>query len=78
MISTCKIAQKIWDKLEVTCEGTSQVKQTKINLDVHDYELFSMKENDSIKDMYARLNDIITTLKSLGKTYTTGEKIRKI
>ena len=30
-ISTCKIAKEIWDKLKVTREGISQVKQTKIN-----------------------------------------------
>ena len=31
-ISSCKTAKEIWDKLTVTFEGTSQVKQTKINI----------------------------------------------
>ncbi|XVF20876.1 hypothetical protein REPUB_Repub12eG0040900 [Reevesia pubescens] len=34
-ISTCKIAKKIWDKLKVTHEGTSQVKKSKITLLSH-------------------------------------------
>lgn len=32
-------AEDIWDTLEVTDEGTNQVKESKINLLVHKYEL---------------------------------------
>nr|XP_033516518.1 uncharacterized protein LOC117280866 [Nicotiana tomentosiformis] len=39
-ISSCDTAKEMWDKLEVTYEGTSKVKETRINLLVHDYELF--------------------------------------
>ena len=39
-ISGCQRAKKIWDKLEVTHEGTSQVKESKISILVHKYELF--------------------------------------
>ena len=28
--------------------------------------------------MFTRFNDIVTSLESLGKTYTNGEKVRKI
>ena len=31
-ISTCKSTKEIWDRLEVTHEGTSQVKDSKINI----------------------------------------------
>ena len=51
-ISTCTIAQEIWNKLEVTHEGTSQVKSSKINLLVHNYELFKMDPNESISAMF--------------------------
>ncbi|XP_009765657.2 uncharacterized protein LOC107805647 [Nicotiana tabacum] len=47
-ISSCDTAKEMWDKLEVTYEGTSKVKETHINMLVHDYELFSMKEGESI------------------------------
>ncbi|XP_009781444.1 uncharacterized protein LOC142162375 [Nicotiana tabacum] len=43
-ISSCDTAKEMWDKLEVTYEGTIKVKETHINMLVHDYELFSMKE----------------------------------
>ncbi|XP_075079841.1 uncharacterized protein LOC142165115 [Nicotiana tabacum] len=47
-ISSCDTTKEMWDKLEVTYEGTSKVKETHINMLVHDYELFSMKEGKSI------------------------------
>ena len=77
-VSTCKIAKEISDKQKVTHKGTNQVKETKINLLVHDYELFTIKEDESIKDMYTRFNDIVTTSEALGRTYTNGERVRKI
>ena len=36
----CKSAKNIWRLLEVTREGTNQVKEWKINILVHSYELF--------------------------------------
>ena len=34
-VSSCTTAKEIWVKLVVTCEGTSQVKETKINILMH-------------------------------------------
>ncbi|XP_070048574.1 uncharacterized protein [Nicotiana tomentosiformis] len=42
-ISSCDTAKEMWDKLEVTYEGTNKVKETHINMLVHDYELSKMK-----------------------------------
>ena len=42
-ISSCTSAKKIWDRLEVTHEGTNQVKETKIKMLVHKYELFKIE-----------------------------------
>ena len=39
-----KSAKKIWRLLEITHEETNQVKESKINLLVHSYELFFMKK----------------------------------
>ena len=47
-ISTCDTSKEIWDRLEVTHEGTNQVKESKISLLVHNYELFKMKEEETI------------------------------
>ena len=47
-ISTCKTAKEIWDKLKVTHEGTTQVKESKIALLSNQYEMFKMLEKESI------------------------------
>ena len=77
-ISTCTSAQEIWNKLEVTHEGTSQVKSSKINLLVHNYELFKMDPNESISAMFTRFTDIINGLKCLGRNYTNADLVQKV
>ena len=72
-ISTCKLDKQIWDRLEVTHEGISQVKESKINILVHNYELFKIKTDESITEMFTRFTDIINGLKSLGKVYPNNE-----
>ena len=77
-VRACKSAKEIWDKLVVTYEGTSQVKETKISILVRKYELFKMTSNESVKEMFTRFTHIVNSLDSLGKTYTNEEKVRKI
>ena len=68
-ISICNSTKEIQDRLEVTPEGTSQVKESKISILIHKYELFEMKTNESILGMYTQFIDIINNLKNLGKSY---------
>ncbi|GAV63419.1 UBN2 domain-containing protein, partial [Cephalotus follicularis] len=77
-VSSIDSAKEMWDRLMVTYEGTNQVKDTKINRLVHDYELFTMLENENISSMYAHFNDIINALKGLGNVYTNHELVSKI
>ncbi|GAV79195.1 UBN2 domain-containing protein [Cephalotus follicularis] len=44
-VSSLDSAKEMWNRLMVTYEGTNQVKDTKINRLVHDYELLTMLEN---------------------------------
>ncbi|GAV89537.1 UBN2 domain-containing protein, partial [Cephalotus follicularis] len=62
----------------VTYEGTNQVKESKISMLVHEYELFIMHDNESISDMFTRFTTIINSLKNLGKSYSNQELVRKI
>ncbi|XP_022762512.1 uncharacterized protein LOC111308452 isoform X1 [Durio zibethinus] len=62
--------KEICDKLVVTHEGTNQVKETKIGMLTHDYELFKMKPDETISEMSNRFTDIINGLKALRKTYS--------
>jgi len=48
----CKTAKQIWDLLEVTHEGTSEVKRSKIDLLMNQYELFQMKSKEYPRYVY--------------------------
>ena len=76
-ICQCKLAKEIWRLLEITHAGTNQVKESKINLFVHSYEFFFMKENETIVEMITMFTDIVNGLEALGKTYKEFKKDRK-
>ena len=50
-VSNCKSAKDMWDTLQVTHEGTNDVKRSRINTLTYEYELFRMKTNENIQDM---------------------------
>ena len=71
----CKSAKEIWKLLEVTYEGNDQVKESKINILMHDYELFSIKDFESIVEMFSRFLVIVNELETLEKTYTEVQEL---
>ena len=77
-ISTYMSAKKIWNRSEVTHEGTNQVKESKINMFVHNYELFKIEPNETISKMFVRFTDIINGLKSLGRVYSNADLVQKV
>ena len=77
-VSMATSAYEIWHTLEVTHEGTNKVKESKISVLVHRFELFKMKENETIGEMFTRFTDITNSLIGLGKIYTQVEMVRKI
>ncbi|VFQ92401.1 unnamed protein product, partial [Cuscuta campestris] len=77
-ISCCLTAMEMWDKLEVTYEGTDQVREAKIDFLTQEYEMFRMKEHEKIDDMFDRFSKIINDLHAVKKTYTDRDLVRKI
>ena len=77
-ISTCKSAKEMWNKLELIYEGTSKVKETKANLLITEYEMFKIKSDESIFEMFVRLMQLINNLKDLGKDYSNSNLVRKV
>jgi len=77
-VSTASNAHEIWHILEVTHEGTSKVKETKISVLVHRFELFKMKDKETIAEMFTRFTDITNSLIALGKKYSQVEMVRKL
>ncbi|GAV64924.1 UBN2 domain-containing protein, partial [Cephalotus follicularis] len=72
-VSSCVSAKDMWDRLEVTYEGTNQVKEAKINMLVHEYEMFTMHDNEDIKTLFTRFTNITNALQALSKVYTNNE-----
>jgi len=77
-ISECESTKDIWDAFQVAHEGTNQVKQSRIELLMRQFELFEMGDRETVMDMYTRFTHITNELKSLGKSFTTEELVRKI
>ena len=77
-ISSNNSAKEICNRSEVTHEGTNQVKEIKVNMLVHKYELFKIEPKKTITSMYTRFTDIVNNLKHLGKVYTDDDLCRKI
>jgi len=78
LISECESAKDLWDALQVAHEGTNQVKQSRIEQLMRQFELFEMGDHETVMDMYTRFTRIRNELKSLEKSFTTEELVRKI
>ncbi|XP_075075571.1 uncharacterized protein LOC142162759 [Nicotiana tabacum] len=77
-ISTCDTAKEIWEVLQTAHEGTTQVKQSKIDILTIEYELLKMRDDESIQDMHTRFTSIINELHSFDKTIPRNKLVRKI
>ncbi|XP_016200248.1 uncharacterized protein LOC107641266 [Arachis ipaensis] len=77
-VSRCKTAKEIWEKLQVTHEGTKQVKETRIDMLRKEYELFTMKDGESIDEIFERFLIIINSLDTMGLTHTEQTLVRKV
>ena len=77
-ISSCSTAKQIWDRLEVTYEGTSEVKESRIRLLEQKHHNFKMIPGESINSLFSRFADIANPLKSLGAEIPVKGQISKI
>ena len=68
-VQECKNVKEIWDTLKIHHEGISHVKETRINIGVRKFELFEMKETETIDEMYEMFTIIMNELCSLEKDF---------
>jgi len=76
-VSHCKTSKDMWDALETLHEGTNEVKQSKVNTLVQQYELFCMKDGETISSMQMRFTHIINKLQNLGMTISNQDCTNK-
>ncbi|XP_070022557.1 uncharacterized protein [Nicotiana sylvestris] len=78
LISTYQSAKEIWEAFQTAHEGTRQVKQSNIDMLTTEYELFRMKDDESIQDMHTRFTSIVNELHSLGEIIPRNKLVKKI
>src|ERR1044072_344441 len=77
-ITNKESAKSIFDSLEMTHEGNSQVKETKALALIQKYEAFRMEEEESVENMFSRFQMLTAGLRVLDKGYSTADHVKKI
>ena len=63
----------MWEVLKVTHEGTNDVKRVRKHALIQEYELFKMKQGESLEDVQKRFTHIVNHLIDLGKEFDKEE-----
>lgn len=74
----CDIAKEMWDKLRVTNEGTRELRKSRIDALLKEYENFQMRETEKIDEMFERFGRIINDLDSLGERLQQEKLERRV
>ena len=61
-VEKARDAYELWNMLEVSYQGTNSMKETRTNIFTRNYELFKMKKDESISQMFTRFTTIINSL----------------
>jgi hypothetical protein len=59
-------------------EGNKKVKEVKALMLVHQYELFKMKDDETIEEMYSRFQTLVSGLQIQKKSYVASDHVSKI
>jgi len=68
----------MWDILEVTHEGTNDVKMARKHALIQEYEMFRMQKGETISKVQKIFSQIVNHLMSLGKNFEKEELNIKI
>ncbi|XP_050154692.1 uncharacterized protein LOC126628872 [Malus sylvestris] len=77
-ISKCTTAKEAWDILEVTHEGNSTVKESKLQHLITKFENITMSDGESFSDFYAKLSVIVNGCHNLGDSIPEHRIVKKI
>ncbi|XP_059650630.1 uncharacterized protein LOC132296443 [Cornus florida] len=77
-VKNCKSAKEMWDSLQAAYEGSSIIKENKIQLYKVQYEACKMEERETVADYLFRINDIVNNMKSLGENIKDSDVCKKI
>ena len=77
-MSDKSIANAMFASLYANYEGSKKVREAKALMLAHQYELFNMKDDESIEEMYSRFQTLISELQILKKSYVASNHVSKI
>ncbi|KAL8131841.1 hypothetical protein AgCh_007668 [Apium graveolens] len=72
-IVNCDTAKQIWEKIEILCEGTEEVRSNQRRILISQYEGFMAKPNEGITDVFERFIKLINDLQLHDKFYDVEE-----
>ncbi|XP_019171075.1 PREDICTED: uncharacterized protein LOC109166637 [Ipomoea nil] len=78
IVAGCDSAKEAWDALETTYEGTASVKQSKLQMVQTDFEDLKMKDDETIVDFHARVQELANRASILGEPITQERLVKKI
>jgi len=77
-MSVKSTAKAMFASLCANYEGCKKVREAKALMLVHQYELFKMKDDESIEQMYSRFQTLVSGLQILKKSYVASDHVSKI
>ncbi|RDX79053.1 hypothetical protein CR513_40569, partial [Mucuna pruriens] len=73
-----KTTKDMWDDIQITYEGIKDVQLRKATTLMRHYEMFTMKKEGTIDEMFGRIQTILNGLNSLGHEFSTAQNNLKI
>lgn len=64
-----KTAKKIWDALEVRCQGTKAIKKNRRIILIQEYKHLDSKSDESLTKIYDRFMTLLNDMSLVGKEY---------
>jgi len=68
-------AKQIWDTLQLSHEGTKKVSEGRIRALEGELNRFIIRENETLSEMYNRLNKIVNKIRALGGEKWSGRDV---
>ncbi|KAL8133711.1 hypothetical protein AgCh_008957 [Apium graveolens] len=72
-IVNCDTSKQIWEKIEILCEGTEEVRSNQRRILISRYEGFMAKPKEGITEVFKRFNKLINDLQLYDKYYEAKE-----
>ncbi|RDX86321.1 hypothetical protein CR513_32354, partial [Mucuna pruriens] len=75
---SCKTTKDIWDAIQIMYEGTEDIQLKKVVTLMRHYKMFTMKDDETINEMFRRFQTILNGLNPLGHEFSKSQNNLKI